>query len=88
VLIKKFKQIGVISPGTGPSLIDVSPFGFMLWLFIMVVFFLSYKIITGHWPFGRNESGIAGFIGVVGGYLLAWIIYGLVGKKNESNLEE
>jgi biotin transporter BioY len=45
-------------------------------------------MITGHWPFGRNESGIPGFIGVVGGYLLAWIIDGLLNKNKKNDLEE
>lgn len=82
-MIRKLNQKGVIAPGTGPSVLDVSAFGFLLWIFIMIFYWVILKITTGHWPMSWS-----GFAGIVGGYLLAWIIDSIVRKKFTNNSDD
>ena len=77
-MLNKLNQRGAIAPGTGPSWLDVTTFGFILWLVFMGIYFVAVKIITGH--FFTRENNIGFFIGIIGTYFLAWVIDHLVSK--------
>jgi hypothetical protein len=81
----RLNESGVIAPGTGPSRLNLSAFGLILWLVFMGVYFSAFKIMTGRFPLGGHKDDLGLFIGIIGTYFIAWIIDFFVGKRNNSN---